>query len=68
MKTTERQLLGSVPIGQLLRTFAIPSTISMAVSTLYDIVDQIFIGRGVGDLGNGVFFQVIGRRCGSRSF
>ena len=68
MKTTERQLLGFAPIGQLLRTFAIPSIISMVVSTLYNIVDQIFIGRGVGDLGNGVFFQAIGRRCGSRSF
>lgn len=68
MKTTERQSLGSAPIGQLLRTFAIPSIISMVVSTLYNIVDQIFIGRGVGYLGNGVFFQAIGRRCGSRSF
>lgn len=61
MKTTERQSLGSAPIGQLLRTFAIPSIISMVVSTLYNIVDQIFIGRGVGYLGNGVFFQAIGR-------
>ena len=46
MKTTERQSLDSAPIGQLLRTFAIPSIISMVVSTLYNIVDQIFIGRG----------------------
>ncbi len=53
MKTTERQSLDSAPIGQLLRTFAIPSIISMVVSTLYNIVDQIFIGRGVGYLGNG---------------
>ena len=53
MKTTERQSLGSAPIGQLLRTFAVPSIISMVVSTLYNIVDQIFIGRGVGYLGNG---------------
>lgn len=53
MEKTERQSLGSAPIGQLLRTFAIPSIISMVVSTLYNIVDQIFIGRGVGYLGNG---------------
>ena len=53
MKTTEHQSLDSAPIGQLLRTFAIPSIISMVVSTLYNIVDQIFIGRGVGYLGNG---------------
>lgn len=53
MEKTERQSLGSAPIGRLLRTFAIPSIISMVVSTLYNIVDQIFIGRGVGYLGNG---------------
>lgn len=53
MEQTERQSLGSAPIGKLLRTFAIPSIISMVVSTLYNIVDQVFIGRGVGYLGNG---------------
>ena len=52
MEQTERQSLGSAPIGKLLRTFAIPSIISMVVSTLYNIVDQVFIGRGVGYLGN----------------
>lgn len=53
MQTTEKNLLGAEPVGKLLRTFAIPSIISMVVSTLYNIVDQIFIGRGVGYLGNG---------------
>ena len=53
MEQTERQSIGSAPIGKLLRTFAIPSIISMVVSTLYNIVDQVFIGRGVGYLGNG---------------
>ena len=53
MEQTKRQSLGSAPIGKLLRTFAIPSIISMVVSTLYNIVDQVFIGRGVGYLGNG---------------
>lgn len=32
--------------------FAIPAIISMLVSSLYNIVDQIFIGQGVGMLGN----------------
>ena len=32
--------------------FAIPSVISMLVNALYNIVDQIFIGQGVGYLGN----------------
>lgn len=44
--------LGYAPIGQLLRKFAVPSIISMTVSALYNIVDQIFIGQGVGLLGN----------------
>ncbi len=45
--------LGTQPIGKLLRSFAIPSCVSMIVNALYNIVDQIFIGRGVGYLGNG---------------
>ena len=40
------------PMPKLLRHFAIPSIISMLVSSLYNIVDQIFIGQGVGYLGN----------------
>lgn len=39
-------------IGKLIAQFAIPAIISMLVSSLYNIVDQIFIGRGVGLLGN----------------
>lgn len=44
--------LGYEPIGALLKKFAIPSIIAMLVSALYNIVDQIFIGQGVGVLGN----------------
>ncbi len=44
--------LETEPIGKLIAKFAIPATISMLVSSLYNIVDQIFIGRGVGLLGN----------------
>ncbi len=40
-------------IGTLMRRFAIPCITSLLVSSLYNIVDQIFIGRGVGYLGNG---------------
>ena len=39
-------------IDRLIAKFAIPAIISMLVSSLYNIVDQIFIGRGVGMLGN----------------
>lgn len=44
--------LGVEPTGALLRKFAIPSIISMLVSSLYNIVDQFFIGQSVGPLGN----------------
>ena len=44
--------LGTAPIGGLIAKFAIPAVISMLVSALYNIVDQIFIGQGVGMLGN----------------
>ena len=44
--------LGTEPIGKLLRKFAVPSIISMLVMSLYNIVDQIFIGQTVGELGN----------------
>ena len=44
--------LGYEPIGKLLRIFALPAVISMLVNAVYNIVDQIFIGQGVGYLGN----------------
>ena len=45
--------LGCEKIGKLLKRYAIPSIISMLVNSLYNIIDQIFIGWGVGYLGNG---------------
>lgn len=39
-------------IGKLIFKFATPAIISFLVSALYNIVDQIFIGQGVGMLGN----------------
>ncbi len=47
-----RNPLGYEPIPKLLRQFALPAVISMVVNALYNIVDQIFIGQGVGYLGN----------------
>lgn len=44
--------LASAPIGLLMVKFAVPSIVSFLVSALYNIVDQIFIGQGVGMLGN----------------
>ena len=42
----EQNPLGTEHIGKLIPKFAIPSIISMVVSSLYNIVDQIFIGQG----------------------
>lgn len=44
--------LGIEKESKLLVNFAIPCIISMLVTALYNIVDQIFIGQGVGMLGN----------------
>ena len=49
----EENILGTEKIGKLILKFSIPSIISMVVNALYNIVDQIFIGWGVGYLGNG---------------
>ncbi len=48
----ETNPLGYEKLPVLLRKFAVPSIIAMLVSSLYNIVDQIFIGQGVGYLGN----------------
>lgn len=50
---TEENILGTEKIGKLIRKFSIPCIISLLVNSLYNMVDQIFIGWGVGYLGNG---------------
>lgn len=52
MMTNKENILGTEKVGKLLRQFAIPSIIAMLVSALYNMVDQFFIGRNVGELGN----------------
>jgi putative MATE family efflux protein len=49
---TDKNPLGYAPIGRLMLQFSIPSIITQVVSSLYNVVDQIFIGQGVGYLGN----------------
>ena len=44
--------LGKEKISKLLLTFSIPCVISMLINSVYNIVDQVFIGKGVGTLGN----------------
>ena len=52
MENKNTNPLGTEKIGSLLMKFAIPSIIAMLVSSLYNIVDQFFIGQSVGMLGN----------------
>lgn len=52
MDDNKRNMLGTAPVNKLLIKFAIPSIIAMLVSALYNIVDQFFIGRSIGTLGN----------------
>jgi len=40
------------PVEKLLKSLAIPAIIANLVSALYNVVDQIFIGQGIGYLGN----------------
>ena len=48
----EQNPLGYKPVSKLLASLAIPAVVANLVNALYNIVDQIFIGQGVGYLGN----------------
>ncbi|MBQ7209915.1 MAG: MATE family efflux transporter [Paludibacteraceae bacterium] len=48
--STDTLKLGTEPIGKLLRQYALPAIIAMTASSLYNIVDSVFIGHGVGPL------------------
>jgi putative MATE family efflux protein len=50
-KKQEKNILGFWPIPELLKMFALPAIVSMLASSLYNIIDQIFIGHAVGYLG-----------------
>lgn len=52
-KRSDANILGYEKVGKLLKIYAIPSIISMLVNALYNIVDQVFIGQGIGYLGTG---------------
>ena len=42
--------LGTQPVGKLLWQYALPGVIAMTASSLYNMVDSIFIGHGVGPM------------------
>ena len=43
-------ILGTEPIGKLLIQYSVPAITAMTVTSLYNIIDSIFIGHGVGAL------------------
>lgn len=52
MQETNNSDLAEQPVAKLLPRFAVPCVLSMLVSALYNMVEQIFIGQSVGYLGN----------------
>ena len=44
-------ILGTERIGKLLVQYSIPAIIGMTITSLYNIIDSIFIGHGVGPMG-----------------
>ena len=54
MEQTSNRYLAQAPIGGLMLKFAVPCILSLLVSSLYNIVDQIFIANAdyLGSYGN----------------
>lgn len=50
--TVQANPLGTEKTGRLVARYAVPSVISLVVNSLYNMVDQVFIGQGVGYMGN----------------
>lgn len=47
-KTNQFNVLAEKPVGSLLMQYAIPAIVAMAASSVYNIIDGIFIGQGLG--------------------
>lgn len=47
-KANQFNVLAEKPVGKLLMQYAIPAIVAMAASSVYNIIDGIFIGQGVG--------------------
>lgn len=48
--SSHAERLGTEPIGALLARFSVPAIVGMIVGALYNLVDRIFVGQGVGSL------------------
>lgn len=49
-ETKNLHVLETEPVGKLLLQYSIPAIIAMTVTSVYNIIDSIFIGHGVGPL------------------
>ncbi len=52
-KTNSQNLFETTSLSKLMMKYSIPCILSLLIASLYNMVDQVFIGRGVGYLGNG---------------
>lgn len=50
LRTSSTDILGTEKIGRLLLNYSLPSIVAMTSASLYNIIDRIFIGHGVGPL------------------
>ena len=50
MPTQANSPLGHAPVGKLLLKYSLPSIIATTAASLYNVIDRIFIGQGVGPL------------------
>lgn len=50
MSKNDPYILGKESIGKLLLQYSIPAIIGMTITSIYNIIDSIFIGHGVGTL------------------
>lgn len=62
MVKEQNDFLGNVKLGKLMLKFCIPCILSLLVSALYNIVDQIFVGNSelsvLGNAATGVVFPI----------
>ena len=47
-QTAQFNVLAEKPVGRLLLQYALPAIVAMAAASVYNIIDGIFIGQGVG--------------------
>lgn len=50
--TIKQNPLETESIGKLILKYSIPAIASSLVNSIYNIVDQIFVGNSIGELGN----------------